>query len=75
MENKKKLARRIVSNDIAIKGFAKFLKNQKRYHKPCLVLFEYGLDIEYSKKLIKELNIQDYVVWKKRCIENTYIKE
>ena len=49
-------------NDRIIKAFAKFIKTTK-FKKPLLVLFEYGSDVECSKRLIKELNIEDYVKW------------
>jgi len=57
-------------NDKTIKAFAKFLKITK-FKNPVLVLFEYGPDVECSKKLINELGIQNYVKW----IEKSYRKE
>lgn len=49
-------------NDKTIKAFAEFLKITN-YQNPVLVLFEYGSDIECSKKLIQELDIKKNVVW------------
>jgi glycosyltransferase involved in cell wall biosynthesis len=57
-------------NDRIIKAFAKFLKITK-FKNPVLVLFEYGPDIECSKKLIEELNIKKFVKW----IPKSYRKE
>jgi len=48
-------------NDIIIKGFAQYLKKAKK--RAVLVLFEYGPDVENSKKLIGELGIQKNVIW------------
>jgi len=49
-------------NDLLIKGFHLFVKNNPG--KTCkLLLFEYGFDVEPSKKLIGDLGLTDYVVW------------
>jgi len=49
-------------NDKLIKAFSKFIK-VTTFNAPVLVLFEYGVDVDASKKLIDELNIQQYVYW------------
>ena len=48
-------------NDVLINGFAKYLKKARK--KSVLVLFEYGVDVKNSKKLIQELEIEKYVIW------------
>ena len=48
-------------NDILIRGFAQYLKKAKK--KAVLVLFEYGPDVENSKKLIRDLDIEKSVIW------------
>lgn len=52
--------------DIAIKGFAQFLKQQSTYKNPVLVLFNYGQedDLKHSRDVIENLGIQDKVIWK-----------
>lgn len=50
-------------NDKAIRAFASFVKVQKNYKKPTMVLFEYGPDVPASKELIKLLGIESYVYW------------
>lgn len=52
----------IKKNYILIEGFAKYVK-QKKYSNPILVLTEYGNDVAYSKQLIKEYGIGDFVLW------------
>ncbi|XWN37472.1 MAG: hypothetical protein ROO71_00830 [Balneola sp.] len=47
-------------NDILIKGFADYVLKEKDAH---LLLFEYGVDVEESKKLINDLGISEYVTW------------
>jgi hypothetical protein len=49
-------------NDQLILGYADFVAKNPLL-KTCLILFEYGMDIEFSKKLIHQLNIEEYVVW------------
>jgi hypothetical protein len=49
-------------NDKVIIAFAKFLKLTK-FKSPILVLFEYGVDVKYSKELITELGIKNYIKW------------
>ncbi len=48
-------------NDRIIAGFAKFKKSTKV--KTVLVLTEWGLTIEHSRRLIKKLGIEEAVVW------------
>lgn len=50
-------------NDKAIRAFAKFIKEQKVFKKPVMVLFEYGPDFTASKKLIQSLGIAAHVYW------------
>lgn len=52
----------IKRNDIFIKSFAKYIK-QNLDHSSVLVLLEYGDDCEYSKNLISELEIESNVIW------------
>lgn len=52
----------IKRNDKVINAFAKFIK-KTNFSNPILVLFEYGLDTEFSKELVKSLNIEKYVKW------------
>lgn len=49
-------------NNKLIEGYAKFLKNSinKKYK---LVLVEYGIDCNETKKLISELQIEEHVIW------------
>lgn len=49
-------------NDKLINAFSKFLK-QTLYENPLLVLFEYGPDVDKTKKLINDLNIHQYIRW------------
>jgi glycosyltransferase involved in cell wall biosynthesis len=50
------------ANDYLIKGYAKFLSgNPEKSSK--LFLFEYGSDVDESKKLIAQLGIDSYVQW------------
>ncbi|WP_276133185.1 glycosyltransferase [Polluticoccus soli] len=42
-------------------GFADFLK-QKR-SSACLIMLDYGYDVQYSKQLITELGIAKHVIW------------
>jgi len=49
-------------NDILIRGFALFIK-RTILKSPCLILFEYGPDVQHSKDLVSELQIQPYVLW------------
>jgi len=49
-------------NDQLIRGYASFLKNHPGVRAK-LLLFEYGIDINASKELIRELGIEDHVLW------------
>jgi len=49
-------------NDKLIKAFS-IIVNKAYFKKPCLILFDYGTDVDHSKSLIKSLNIQEYVRW------------
>lgn len=48
-------------NDLLIKGFAEFVKEQES--SALLVLLDYGDGVPDSKKLIKELEIENSVIW------------
>lgn len=50
-------------NDRAIKGYAKFIKEKSQFKNPVFIMFEYGCDIDASKALVAELNIENYVKW------------
>jgi glycosyltransferase involved in cell wall biosynthesis len=50
------------SNDILIKGFADFVKKERKIE-GCLICLEYGPDVRESKELIKSLNIEKNVKW------------
>lgn len=52
----------IKRNDRVIKAFAKFV-SLTHFKKPLLVLFEYGPDVKDSKQLIKQLRIEQNVIW------------
>ncbi len=43
-------------------AYSQFIKKNHN-SKPLLVFFEYGQDVEASKELIKELQIEEYVLW------------
>ena len=49
-------------NDKLLRGFQKFTQNKKNINAR-LILFEYGDDVDESKKLIKELGIENSVKW------------
>lgn len=49
-------------NEKLIKGFHKFIKNN-RIENAILLLFEYGPDVNHSKDLINRLKIERYVIW------------
>ncbi|HDY68919.1 MAG TPA: hypothetical protein ENH85_14150 [Candidatus Scalindua sp.] len=48
-------------NDVLIRGFADYVKRGTK--KAVLVLFEYGIDVIESKKLISQLGVADSVIW------------
>lgn len=50
------------ANDLLIKGFS-LLVNKNPNKKCKLILFEYGEDVEETKKLIFDLNISQNVIW------------
>lgn len=49
-------------NDILINGFANFISKNKKIES-CLVLFEYGMDVNAAKQLVAKLGIDKQVVW------------
>lgn len=49
-------------NDMLIEGYA-LLVTEQPLLKIKLILFEYGSDVEETKRLIEKLNIQDHIVW------------
>ncbi len=49
-------------NDLLIKGYAKFLQQYPAL-KAKLILFEYGENVEDTKKLIEQLQLNDAIVW------------
>lgn len=49
-------------NDVLLRGFADFIWTTGRTDS-CLVCFEYGLDVDESRRLIEELGIGANVVW------------
>ena len=49
-------------NDVLIEGFSAFVKDNSNI-KAKLILFEYGMDVEFSKKLIANLKIDRFVEW------------
>lgn len=49
-------------NHKLIAGFAHFVKHC-RSENPCLVMFEYGKEVERSKALVRELGIEHQVYW------------
>jgi hypothetical protein len=50
-------------NHILIKGFSDFIEKSIHKNKAILVLLEYGGDVQKSKDYIKELGIEDFVLW------------
>ena len=50
------------NNDWLIRGFSKFVE-KRIVDSPLLILFEYGEDLDHSKRLCQELNISEYVYW------------
>lgn len=54
-------------NNHLINGFADYLKQDPKYSKDSvLILMEYGGDVEKSKQLIKDLDIEKNVIWFKK---------
>lgn len=50
-------------NDRLIKGFANYIHRSIAKKKGCLIMLEYGPDVELSKQLINELGISENVYW------------
>lgn len=50
-------------NDRVIRAFADYFHRSKQTKKACLVLLEYGPDVDRSKAMIRELGISDNVFW------------
>lgn len=50
-------------NDRLITAFAKYFHSSPLQKKACLILLEYGPDVESSKAMIKELGIESNVYW------------
>jgi hypothetical protein len=50
------------NNDWYIRAFSRLIK-LKYVSKPILIMFEYGDDVLYSKKLCSDLGINEFVVW------------
>jgi len=48
-------------NELLIAGFKKFIDITKS--NSCLILLEYGNDVNHTKSLIKELNLEKNVIW------------
>jgi glycosyltransferase involved in cell wall biosynthesis len=49
-------------NDHLVKGYAKFLADNPS-RKVKLLLFEYGIDVDRTKKLVADLQLNDHVQW------------
>ncbi len=49
-------------NDKIIIGFAEFAKGNEDVN-PCLILIEYGKDVDATRLLVKELGIEQFVRW------------
>ena len=56
-------------NDKVFRAFKKFIDIEKDIN-PKLLLIEKGWDVGASKELIKELGIENYVIWKKEMPRN-----
>lgn len=50
-------------NDVLIRGFGEFIKKSKGGVKAHLIMLEFGPDVQFSKELIKELQIEENVTW------------
>ncbi|WP_106793793.1 hypothetical protein [Aquimarina sp. Aq78] len=53
----------IKANDYLFRGLKEFINetgNKSNFH---IITFEYGVDVQHSKDLIKELEIEDHVTW------------
>lgn len=49
-------------NDKLVVGFERFIRKRKDINS-CLVMFEYGFDVQETKRLVMELGIEDNVRW------------
>lgn len=49
-------------NDKLIRGFAQFVSEAKGSN-PCLIMFEYGTDVQASKQLVADLKLESHVRW------------
>ena len=58
----KSLAVHQKGNDILIAGFSKFAKEHTSIRSK-LIFFNYGMNIEASKELIRQHKIEDHVIW------------
>ena len=61
-KNIKGTIRDMKRNYILFEGFANYIRISK-LRKAKLFLIEYGPDVDYSKDIIKDLGIDEYVVW------------
>lgn len=59
------------NNDWLIKSFFKLVKTESLKN-PILILIDYGPDTMFTKALIKELNLQNFVIWLPK-LERKYI--
>lgn len=50
-------------NDVLIKAFALYINKSIAEKKGCLILLDYGSDVDKSKDLIKELGITENIFW------------
>jgi glycosyltransferase involved in cell wall biosynthesis len=50
------------NSDWCIRAFAKLVA-QRNNIRPCLLIVEYGPDVEQTRRLIKDLNIDSFVHW------------
>tara|TARA_R110002096_G_scaffold37317_1_gene103643 strand:+ start:144 stop:1322 length:1179 start_codon:yes stop_codon:yes gene_type:complete len=53
----------IKNNDSLFKGLKLLLQETNKESNFHIVTFEYGIDVDESKQLIKELDIENYVTW------------
>ena len=60
------------ANDIFFKGFATYLKEINK--KSICITTEWGISVDSTKKLIKDLNIEDRVIWTKPLPNIEFIK-
>ncbi|MBW1886745.1 MAG: glycosyltransferase family 4 protein, partial [Deltaproteobacteria bacterium] len=60
----------VKGNDILIKAFAKYVKDFTPSAK--MIMIDWGQDAESSKRLVKELDISEHVILKKKLSKNEY---